>query len=315
VRPGDLPQVERGELSLDDDVREHIPELPDLGETVTVRNLLSHTSGYREFLNLLTMTGRRLEHIVEGRAAGYAPAEGGTFRELRDFWGAVGAGTIYSTVGDLQKWVENYADPYVGSAETVQEMMTPYVLADGEPTEYGLGLFIDEQRGLKRIHHGGAHIAHRWMLAYYPEIGGGITTQSNHAGFDSNLAFRLAEAFFADAMEPEEDEAATASDFDPATYDPEDFDEFVGRYALDAAPDFILTFSREVETFYTVTLEEDHLVLQQRRRDDADLDPGMTDNFSGAGLQVSFERDRNGQVIALYLANGRTRGVRFERVD
>ena len=464
--------VERGELSLDDDVREHIPELPDLGETVTVRNLLSHTSGYREFLNLLTMTGRRLdhgdfvdraevidiiqsqpalqnspgaewnynnsafslaaviverisgqdfheflaenlfeplgmdgtmvrpspEHIVEGSAMGYGPAEEGTFLELRDLWGAAGAGSIYSTVGDLQKWVENYADPYVGSAEIVQEMTTPFVLTDGEPTEYGLGLFIDEQRGLKRIHHGGADIAHRSMLAYYPEIGGGITTQSNHAGFDSNLAFRLAEAFFEDAMEPEEEEAATASDFDPATYDPEDFDEFVGRYALDAAPDFILTFSREdetfytqatgqqqleivptsdttftllaveasvefhrnddgevdsltlnqggeqratrledgeaweptvedlaaftgryfsqeVETFFTVTLEEDHLVLQQRRLEDAELTPGATDNFSGGGLQVSFERDRNGQVIALYLANGRTRGVRFERVD
>ena len=46
-----------GDLSLDDDVRKHFPELPDLGHTVTVRNLLNHTSGYREFLNLLYMAG------------------------------------------------------------------------------------------------------------------------------------------------------------------------------------------------------------------------------------------------------------------
>lgn len=50
-----------GVLSLDDDVREYFPELPDLGQTVTVRDLLRHTSGYREFLNLLAMSGRRLE--------------------------------------------------------------------------------------------------------------------------------------------------------------------------------------------------------------------------------------------------------------
>ncbi len=53
--------AERGELSLDDDVRKHIPELPDLGETVTLRHLLTHTSGYREFLNTLYMSGRRID--------------------------------------------------------------------------------------------------------------------------------------------------------------------------------------------------------------------------------------------------------------
>ena len=50
-----------GLLSLDDDVRQHIPELPDLGEVVTLRHLLSHTSGYREFLNTLAMAGRRMD--------------------------------------------------------------------------------------------------------------------------------------------------------------------------------------------------------------------------------------------------------------
>ena len=42
---------DRGELSLDDDVREHIPELPEFEHTVRLHHLLSHTSGYREFIN------------------------------------------------------------------------------------------------------------------------------------------------------------------------------------------------------------------------------------------------------------------------
>jgi CubicO group peptidase (beta-lactamase class C family) len=50
-----------GSFSLDDDVRGFLPDLPDLGETVTLRHLLNHTSGYREFLCLLGMTGLRLE--------------------------------------------------------------------------------------------------------------------------------------------------------------------------------------------------------------------------------------------------------------
>src|SRR5688500_1790653 len=51
----------QNKLSLDDDVRKHIPELPDLGKTVTIRHLMTHTSGYREFLNALALTGRRID--------------------------------------------------------------------------------------------------------------------------------------------------------------------------------------------------------------------------------------------------------------
>ena len=467
--------VERGELSLDDDVRTLIPELPDLGDTVTVRHLLNHTSGYREFLNLLIMSGRRLDHgdfidreelisivqrqpalqnapgaewnynntafglaaviverisdmsfpefmaenvfgpigmtrtmvrpspesIVEGRAEGYTPEGDGTYLEIGDLGGAIGAGGIYSTVGDLQKWVENFSSAEVGNKEIFNEMMTSYVLTNGDSTGYGFGLFIDEQRGLTRVHHGGADVAHRSQLVYYPEIGAGLTTQSNNASFDGSIAFRLGEAFFEDYMDPEEPAAdQEEGDFDPSTYDAEAFDEFVGRYALDARPSFILTFSRddetlyiqatgqsqveiaptsdstfalmaveasitfhrngdgevdaltlhqggenratrladeaeeewapttedlgvyvgryysqEIETFYTVTLEDDNLVLQQRRMNDRNLTPGAVDTFAGGGLEVSFERDRNSQVIGFYLSNTRTREVRFERVN
>ena len=46
-----------GKLSLDDDIRTHMPELPDFGAPVTLRHFLNHTSGYREIYNLLPMTG------------------------------------------------------------------------------------------------------------------------------------------------------------------------------------------------------------------------------------------------------------------
>lgn len=48
-----------GKLSLDDDVRKYVPELPDLRQKITIRHLLTHTSGLREETNLLTMAGWR----------------------------------------------------------------------------------------------------------------------------------------------------------------------------------------------------------------------------------------------------------------
>lgn len=49
--------VAQGRLSLDDDVRRHIPELPAYRETVTIRMLLNHSSGLRDSLSLLRMGG------------------------------------------------------------------------------------------------------------------------------------------------------------------------------------------------------------------------------------------------------------------
>jgi CubicO group peptidase (beta-lactamase class C family) len=362
--------AERGQLSLDDDIRIHVPEVPDFGETITIRHILNHTSGLREFLNLLAMTGRRLdhgdyidraelidiverqpalqnspgaewnynntafglaaliveriseqpfeefmeenvfsplemtrsmvrpspEHIVEERSEGYIPAGDGTYREGGDLAGAVGAGSIYTTVGDLQKWVENFWETEVGSPEIFAEMMEPFTLTDGESSGYGLGFFIDEQGGLERVHHGGADVAHRSMLAYYPGIRAGITTQSNHSNFDSNVTFRLAEAFFADAMELENEAVDADATFDPASFDPEDFDPFVGRYALDAAPTFILTFSREGSTLHAVATGQPQMEIL----------PTSDSTFAVVGVEASllFHRTADGEIEGVTLNQG-----------
>ncbi len=48
-----------GKLDLDDPVQKYLPELPDFGPEITLRHLLNHTSGLRNFQNLLTMAGWR----------------------------------------------------------------------------------------------------------------------------------------------------------------------------------------------------------------------------------------------------------------
>jgi CubicO group peptidase (beta-lactamase class C family) len=50
-----------GKLSLDDDIRTHLPELPDYGHRITIRHLLSHTSGLRDQWDLLIMARGRFE--------------------------------------------------------------------------------------------------------------------------------------------------------------------------------------------------------------------------------------------------------------
>jgi len=56
--------AQRGALSLDDDVRKFVPELPDYGSRITIRQLIHHTSGLRDQWTLLGMAGWRLDDVI-----------------------------------------------------------------------------------------------------------------------------------------------------------------------------------------------------------------------------------------------------------
>lgn len=53
-----------GRLSLDDNIRKHVPEVPDFGKTITIRHLIHHTSGLREDLTCHNLAGWRSGDIV-----------------------------------------------------------------------------------------------------------------------------------------------------------------------------------------------------------------------------------------------------------
>ncbi|MFZ1700641.1 MAG: serine hydrolase domain-containing protein [Pyrinomonadaceae bacterium] len=46
-----------GKLSIDDPVRKYIPELPDYGKPLTIRHILNHTSGLRDWGSVMGVTG------------------------------------------------------------------------------------------------------------------------------------------------------------------------------------------------------------------------------------------------------------------
>ena len=73
-----------GKLSFDDDVHKYIPELPDFGAKITIRNLLHHTSGLRDQWDLLDLAGWRysldlitnedvMSVVVRQKALNFAP--------------------------------------------------------------------------------------------------------------------------------------------------------------------------------------------------------------------------------------------------
>jgi CubicO group peptidase (beta-lactamase class C family) len=54
----------QGKLSLEDNIRKHISELPDWGKTVTLAHLLNHTSGIRDWSKALLAAGMRQDDVI-----------------------------------------------------------------------------------------------------------------------------------------------------------------------------------------------------------------------------------------------------------
>jgi CubicO group peptidase (beta-lactamase class C family) len=77
--------AEQDFLFLDDNIRKYIPEIPDYGQPITLREMLHHTSGFADVLGLLDISGRNAEDlhptmelmdlIVRQRALNYKSGE------------------------------------------------------------------------------------------------------------------------------------------------------------------------------------------------------------------------------------------------
>ncbi|QKK01536.1 MAG: beta-lactamase family protein [Pseudomonadota bacterium] len=373
----------RGELSLDDDVRKYLPGLPDFGETVTLRHLASHTSGYREFLNTLAIAGIRLdkgdwmtrrdvlavvEHqpalqnrpgeewnynntgyallaqviakvtgkpfdqwvrgeifqplgmnatryrlapdrIVPGASTGYGrlPDDEG-YLEVRDLGAALGAGALYTTIGDMARWMIELGRFELGGERVRALMTTPYELGNGESTDYGLGLFIDQWRGLVRWQHGGGDAGHRSVFHYYPEIDSGIMVFSNHHEIDDAFTRALAEAFLGDHLEaPESNDAGTGETAAPTDepFSDDLFDRYIGRFELEIAPGFVLNFFRDGERYMT----------QATGQPAVEITPVSATGFElvGVDARIVFDIDDDGHAGSLTLfQNGEHRAVRLD---
>ena len=76
---------QQGKLSIDDDVRKFMPEIPDYGHRITLHHLMTHTSGMRDYAGLFDLAGvpeqnltndqDAIDLIVRQKALNFNPGE------------------------------------------------------------------------------------------------------------------------------------------------------------------------------------------------------------------------------------------------
>lgn len=400
--------IQQGTLSADDPIRTYLPELPEYAQPITVRHLVHHTSGLRDYNTLLSLAGRRgdeaydnptvlrmtarqtglnfepgseylysntgytlLATIVE-RAAGvpFATfADAHIFKPLgmtSTFFGVdasrlvpkrayaysrgsngeirldtpsnerAGAGGVFTTIRDLQKWDENFYHGRVGGRKVIDLVQTTGALQDGSPLTYAWGLQVVQYRGLRVVEHSGSLGGYRAHLIRFPDAHTSVAALCNMgsiapAGLVRHVADSVLGARFT-APAPSRAAAgggrggrggpvpggsvpggsvpggsvtggSVAQGFSPASA--ADLARYAGRYHSD-----------EIDATFTVSVEGGRLQLQRDRDPEPSLlEPADGGAFRFRTMTVQFEGAAGAPASALVVDAGRVRGIRFARVD
>lgn len=228
--------------------------------------------------------------IYENEAYGYS-YEDGKFQKAVN-WNmsqAGGAGSLYSTVGDLYLWNEGIFNGKVLNEESLKSAFTPAKLNDGTEAKalgggYGYGWLMIENRGLKLITHGGGLPGFNSGLIRYPDINATIVVLQNCLPFAPEMsAFALAtsiqEIFFWELAKPQE---STKVD---KTVSSDKYDDYVGRYDYAGA---VMTIRRD----------GNRLFAQLTGQSEYEIFPKSENEFfwKVVDAQVTFVRDESGKV-------------------
>ncbi len=355
----------QGKLSLDDDIRKHLPEVPDFGKTIRIRHLIHHISGLRDQWELLVMAGWRLddvitkehilkmvrhqrelnfapgeeylycntgftllaeivervsghsfaewtetnifkplgmtntqfyddhEKIVKNRAYSYSPLKNGGFKKRVLSFANVGATSLFTTVEDMSKWVNNFDDQRVGGKAVIEQMFEQGVLNDGKKISYAFGLVIGNHKGLKTVSHGGSDAGYRSHVVRFPEQNFAVVILGNRGALNpSRLSMQVADIYLADRIQPEKPKKKTEQKI--AKVDPAVYETYAGKYW------FQLGF------FITITKENNRLMVKLTGQPKVELLPESETRFfiKETGSQLTFHLNNVGQVIQLSFRRG-----------
>lgn len=140
--------------------------------------------------------------IVPNRAYSYNFRSAGKYQHAVLSYSTVGATSLFTTVLDEAKWLNNYETGAVGGKDLIEKMYQVGVLNDGRKLNYAFALNIGNYKGWKQIAHGGGDAGFRTYASRFPEKELGIVVFSNFGAADvARLTNQVADVFITGSKE------------------------------------------------------------------------------------------------------------------
>jgi CubicO group peptidase (beta-lactamase class C family) len=227
--------------------------------------------------------------IMPNCADSYAPSGNGRFRHVTSQLSAQGSSSLFITAEDMGKWLLNFEAGRVGGKTALQMILQPGNLNNGRKVDYGFGLGLKQNRGVKMVSHTGSWAGYRSVVLRIPEKRFAVAILANTANLDTYaMAVKVAELYGKLPPAKESDKPRSKSPVavksDPATWDP-----FLGTYRL--GPGWLLTITRE----------GNQLMAQATREARFQMTPVSDTRFfvEAYGAPVEFVRKTSGPVTNL----------------
>ncbi|MBR0896263.1 serine hydrolase [Bradyrhizobium tropiciagri] len=188
--------------------------------------------------------------VVKDRAYSYGRQPDGKYQYIALTYSTVGPSSLFSTVGDLARWDENFYTGEVGGLALLAEMQQKGQLNNGKDINYASGLSIGKYRGLRTVEHAGGDAAYRTNILRFPDQHFSVVVLANAGDLNPTaLSFRIADIYLKELLKPAPDKP-TLEDKPEVAVDPKILDAYVGDYEL--RPGFIIS----------ITKDNDHLVTR-----------------------------------------------------
>ena len=187
--------------------------------------------------------------VVKDRAYSYERRPDGKYQYVALTYSTIGPSSLFSTVGDLARWDENFYTGKVGGLTLLAEMQQKGKLNNGKDIDYASGLFIGKYRGLRTVAHAGGDAAYRTNILRFPDQHFSVVVLANAGDLNPTaLSFRIADVYLKDQLKPASDKPAF-DDKPEVVVDPKILDAYVGDYEL--RPGFIISISRDNDHLVT----------------------------------------------------------------
>lgn len=134
--------------------------------------------------------------IIKERVISYRKSGKDSLLQYIQNFDALGDGNVISTLDDLYLWDQNFTHKKVGGDRFIELMLKCGETNDKQKLTYASGLFIDEYKSFKAIHHAGSFLGFQAKLLRFPELNMTVIFLGNLSSFDgSDEAYQIADLF------------------------------------------------------------------------------------------------------------------------
>ncbi len=145
-----------------------------------------------------TLSEQDYHTVIKNKASSYVPVDSLHYGVYNSPAHVYGSTSIFSSVADMAKWIENFYAPKAGDTNDTHQL-TEQPTVNNKVSLYAKGIEVDTYKGWRQFSHDGAVGGYRTTMAVFPDLRMGFVVLGNSGDEETyNTIDQLKDLFVAD---------------------------------------------------------------------------------------------------------------------